>query len=123
MHFKKNIAYFLCLFLIFSDSIKAQETSLTEPISLNKESSINSECVKLLQTISTKVKPPLAEIEQICTAAQTVPVCTSRENRTIFHFDKVSKSAKAKKVLVFSLIHGDEIPAGEAAFFLAQASA
>lgn len=38
--------------------------------------------------------------------------CVSGEGRPIYHYNKTSSVAGAKKVLVFSLIHGDETPAG-----------
>jgi hypothetical protein len=38
--------------------------------------------------------------------------CVSAEGRPIYHYEKLSPSPGAKKILVFSLIHGDETPAG-----------
>lgn len=47
-----------------------------------------------------------------CSSVRQDPVCVSAEGRSIFHYQKDSKRENAKRVLVFSLIHGDETPAG-----------
>lgn len=47
-----------------------------------------------------------------CAKVALDAACTSAEGRPIYHYDKISSREKAKKVLVLSLIHGDEKPAG-----------
>lgn len=49
---------------------------------------------------------------QACDKTKVEPICVSAEGRPIFHYDKISSTSGAKKILVFSLIHGDETPAG-----------
>jgi hypothetical protein len=51
-------------------------------------------------------------VRAACAKATQDPLCASAEGRPIYHYDKISARAGAKKVLVFSLIHGDEKPAG-----------
>lgn len=51
-------------------------------------------------------------LAQACEKAKVQPVCVSAEGRAIYHYDKISPTPGAKKILVFSLIHGDETPAG-----------
>ncbi len=51
-------------------------------------------------------------IQKICTETLVLDSCASVNKVPIFHWDKKSKSEKAQKILVFSLIHGDEVPAG-----------
>ena len=51
-------------------------------------------------------------LKQACTKAIMDVQCVSVEGRPIYHYDKLSSFPGAKKVLVFSLIHGDETPAG-----------
>ena len=51
-------------------------------------------------------------LAQACEKVKQEPVCISAEGRPIYHFDKISPDKNAKKILVFSLIHGDETPAG-----------
>lgn len=43
--------------------------------------------------------------------------CKSVEGVDIFHYEKLAKNPKASRVLVFSLIHGDETPAGSVGRF------
>lgn len=51
-------------------------------------------------------------LKQACEKIKVEPVCVSAEGRPIFHYDKMSNERGAKKILVISLIHGDETPAG-----------
>lgn len=51
-------------------------------------------------------------LKQACAKVKVDDVCVSVEGRPIFHYDKASKDGKGKKIIVFSLIHGDETPAG-----------
>ncbi len=51
-------------------------------------------------------------LKQACERVLVNSLCVSSEGRPIYHYDKVSSTPGAKKVLVFSLIHGDETPAG-----------
>lgn len=51
-------------------------------------------------------------LKQACEKVKIDDACVSVEGRPIYHYDKDSKEEGAKKVLVFSLIHGDETPAG-----------
>ena len=53
-----------------------------------------------------------AALKKACLQTQVLPSCYSVENRPIFHFDKKSQQISSQKILVFSLIHGDETPAG-----------
>lgn len=51
-------------------------------------------------------------LQKACDRVQIDEGCVSVEGRPIFHYDKMASNEKAKKVLVFSLIHGDETHAG-----------
>lgn len=53
-------------------------------------------------------------LKEACSKVQIADVCKSAQGRQIYHYDKEAKGdAKSpKKILVFSLIHGDETPAG-----------
>lgn len=51
-------------------------------------------------------------IAQACAKIERSKSCTSAEGRPIYHYNKNGDEAKAKKILVFSLIHGDETEAG-----------
>lgn len=51
-------------------------------------------------------------LKAACQKAAILDGCQSVEKSPIFHYEKRSKEEKAQNVLVFSLIHGDETPAG-----------
>lgn len=51
-------------------------------------------------------------LKQACEKVKIDDICVSAEGRPIYHYEKLSSAAGAKKILVFSLIHGDETPAG-----------
>ncbi|UOF00759.1 M14 family zinc carboxypeptidase [Bdellovibrio reynosensis] len=51
-------------------------------------------------------------LKQACDRVAVKSLCVSAEGRPIFHYEKMSTAPGAKKVIVFSLIHGDETPAG-----------
>lgn len=51
-------------------------------------------------------------LSQACVNVKVAELCRSVEGVPIYHYDRVSKEKTPKKILVFSLIHGDETPAG-----------
>lgn len=67
-------------------------------------------CIKLLE----KLKGPADKkaIEKVCLSAQVLDGCTSVKGVPIVHYDRVGNDKEKKKILVFSLIHGDEKEAG-----------
>lgn len=67
-------------------------------------------CMDALTAFPGKVDK--AVLQKACDLVQVDDTCVSSQGRPIFHYDKMAKNADAKKVLVFSLIHGDETPAG-----------
>lgn len=56
-------------------------------------------------------------LKEACAQAQVLPECQSVEGTPIYHFDKNGDSKKAANILVLSLIHGDETPAGSVGRF------
>lgn len=51
-------------------------------------------------------------LEEACAKVQTAEGCYSVEGTPIYHYDKIATAANPKKILVISLIHGDETHAG-----------
>lgn len=52
-------------------------------------------------------------LKAACQQVQLDPICKSVEGKPIFHYDKPgTSSGGGKKILVISVIHGDERPAG-----------
>jgi len=54
---------------------------------------------------------------KICQAMSKNTGCESVKGRSIFHFEKAAKDPnKGQKILVISLIHGDEVPSGQVSY-------
>ncbi len=51
-------------------------------------------------------------LKQACEKAIVDAQCVSAEGRPIYHYEKLTSEPGSKRILVFSLIHGDETPAG-----------
>ncbi|WP_413292498.1 DUF2817 domain-containing protein [Bdellovibrio sp. HCB185ZH] len=51
-------------------------------------------------------------LQQACAKVTMDPQCVSVEGRPIYHYDKTATDTGAKRILVISLIHGDETHAG-----------
>lgn len=79
--------------------------------------SVNAEFANMQKDCVNDLKkfPGVSDDKLLTLACEKVQIeeqCVSSEGRPIYHYDKVSSIPGAKKVLVFSLIHGDETPAG-----------
>lgn len=77
--------------------------------------SLTSLCTQQLSQF--KKYPIDTDIAQVCEQAQVLPSCTSSEGLPIYHFNFMSDNPHKKKILVYSLIHGDERAAGDVARF------
>lgn len=51
-------------------------------------------------------------LQSACQKVQQLSGCESVQGSPIFHYEKQGQHKSQQKILVFSLIHGDEIPAG-----------
>lgn len=86
--------------LLFAVTVQAETAVVT----------LQEECVNQLKQFPGAWDDKL--LKQACAHVEQNSVCTSAEGRPIYHYDKISNVPGAKKVIVFSLIHGDETPAG-----------
>jgi len=86
--------------LVFSCSVAFSE-SLT----------LKQSCINYLKSYKSYFKEEI--LDQVCMQAEVRESCHSSDGEPIFHRDYKSKRADAKKILVLSLIHGDEKQAGE----------
>lgn len=75
--------------------------------------SLSEICVGTLSKF--KGSGDLKALQSACANVEKLDGCDSVEGAPIFHFDKKGNHPSKQKILVFSLIHGDEIPAGSAA--------
>lgn len=79
-------------------------------ISLELRANPQENCVQLLE----KLKGPIDKksLEKVCASAQVIDGCASVKGVPIVHYDRAGSDMQKKKILVFSLIHGDEKEAG-----------
>lgn len=75
-----------------------------------ESSALSTLCLEDLK----KFPGPFTEkfVAEACRQVRQEEGCRSVDGHDIYHFDKQGNGAKPKKILVFSLIHGDEGPAG-----------
>jgi murein peptide amidase A len=85
-----------------SDQEKVDQNDLTEDL--------KNKCIKSLGRFRSYF--PTSKLEQICSQSQVLENCQSVNGEPLFHIDTKGSSKTTKKILVMSLIHGDEAGAG-----------
>lgn len=82
---------------------------------LGHAESIADECFTALKALPGKTK--VEELRAACAKVKVLAGCESEKGVKIFHFDVPPRATEKapKKILVFSLIHGDEFPSGSVA--------
>lgn len=77
--------------------------------------SLSELCFNELKDLPGKTKE--AELKLACEKAMQLSGCVSEKGVPIFHVDLPARASekKPRKILVFSLVHGDELPAGSLA--------
>jgi protein MpaA len=96
---------FLSLFLLHSFFCAAQ--SLPVP---SVSASVPDQCFNELSQFPGKSDKKA--LKDSCAKVEVMDGCTSVKGMPIFHFDKKGNHKSNQRILVFSLIHGDEMPAG-----------
>lgn len=88
---------------------------LFSSLAFAQEPSISQQCEQELAKFPGKVKKEA--LQAACAEARQLEPCTSEQGTRIFHYDKNAKEGEKdpKRILVFSLIHGDETPSGSVA--------
>ena len=94
-----KMSRFITLFILL-----ATGAAHSEPLSLRQS------CLNSLKNYKSYFSKEV--IEKACEKAQRSAECSSVKGEPIFHLDYAGVSAKPKKILVLSLIHGDETHAG-----------
>jgi len=98
-----KVAIFFALIAVFLNISFAQEIKIDQK-------KISEDCEIWLKKFPGKNNP--VTIKKICEQVAQKENCVSVEGRSLFHFEKKGTEKNAKNILVFSLIHGDEKPAG-----------
>ncbi len=110
------ILIFFVLTTVLSVSVRASEnvstvaSGDTTAENVQKKNNIKSFCESQLSLHKSYFKDH--DISQACKKALVLDGCKSVNGSPIFHIDEKGKNEKAKNILVFSLIHGDETDAG-----------
>lgn len=71
---------------------------------------IQEHCSKALRSFPGKTDDSL--LKSACEKVKLLESCKSVQGAPIFHYDKAGNHKTNQRILVFSLIHGDETPAG-----------
>lgn len=72
-------------------------------------------CEKSLSRFQGKMDPKV--LHEACAKVEVLPGCESVQGTPIFHYNRKGTSKAPANILVFSLIHGDETPAGSVGRF------
>lgn len=96
--------------LVNSETASSTSSTMSSPLF-----TIPELCEKTLKQFQGKFDSKL--LASACAKVSVLPDCKSVQNTPIYHYDKEGDSKKASKILVFSLIHGDEAPAGSVGRF------
>ncbi len=106
----------LILFLSLSAFASDPAAPKLQPISLATEPapasvSHGDTCVQLLDQVKGP-KFKTENLKKVCAKIQVLDGCTSVGGTPIVHFEKTGHDKAKRRILVFSLIHGDETGAG-----------
>ncbi len=87
----------------------------TIPVLVEKNKDLHEICNKQLEAFTGDFKA--SKIRELCAQTQVFDQCYSQVDKTpIFHFDKNSRFGdKGQRILVLSLVHGDEGPSASVA--------
>lgn len=103
-----NFKSLVLMSFLFTVSLRASEV-LSGDTSMDKIS-VKDFCETELTHYKSYFKD--TNLPDICKKAVALDGCASVNGSPIFHIDEKGKNNKAKNILVFSLIHGDESDAG-----------
>lgn len=68
-------------------------------------SDVGAECRKALATLRINVD---VDLDAVCSGVAQLDGCESEKGSSIYHFDRFANASRARRVLVLSLVHGDE---------------
>ncbi|GIL17594.1 MAG: hypothetical protein BroJett040_13450 [Oligoflexia bacterium] len=97
--------FFLFLILFLFQNVHAAPAS----------EALREQCLNGLKQF--KGESDLKNLTQACSQVQVLDGCQSVEKVPIYHYEKKGVHKSQQRILVFSLIHGDEFPAGSVGRF------
>ena len=101
----KSLFVTFCLFAFLTSAVAFADD----------DKALADQCYNALKALPGKSKDEA--LKQACAHVSVLPGCESEKGVKIFHYDRAAKAGEKspKKILVFSLIHGDEFPSGSVA--------
>ncbi len=100
----KMLQFIFCIFICTFAWAQTETPAQVEPPSLRQN------CLDSLKAYKSFFK--VESLEEVCGKVELMDGCSSRAGVPIFHLNHESKLKGPKKILVMSLIHGDETHAG-----------
>jgi hypothetical protein len=100
-------------FFFEKDPAKEPSTLLTPETRLQEKKTMipfAQICEETLKSFPGKYD--VQKIKSACAKTELFPECASVKGVPIYHYNKRGISKNPQKILVFSVIHGDEVPAG-----------
>lgn len=82
-------------------------------VTVAPENKFTELCINQLKALPGKHNAEV--LPKACASAAVLPECKSVQGEPIFHYDRLGTSKDARRILTFSLIHGDEMPSGSVA--------
>lgn len=104
------LLFIIASFMATSSFAEKTEGEVAAPSGVLDGGSLANRCEQDLLSFPGPKTPSL--VQSACAKVSALANCVSVEGAPIYHYDKSSSATAPKRVLVFSLIHGDETPAG-----------
>lgn len=92
------------------ETAKTDASAEKQPSEEARNFVISDHCFDALKVFPGKFDA--AKLKQACAKVELAPECKSVQGVPIFHYNRDGKHHSQQKILVFSLIHGDETAAG-----------
>lgn len=108
-----NIAFYkFALANVSNSGVSIDQIDNTKPSNRMEAKNFEAEldCQKILSQFPGVTSKK--NLVSACSKIQTLDKCYSVQKKPIFHYSKNSTTSNSKKILVLSLIHGDEFHAG-----------
>lgn len=111
-----SIDFAIVAVAILSPSLSNAQGKVLQPLTdakqvqLQEIEKLKVQCEKDLAKYPGKFDKKL--VSEACARVEQSKSCVSVEGRPIYHYNRGGQNEKSKKILVFSLIHGDETHAG-----------
>lgn len=105
-----RLGLFFSLFFVISSAFAAE--SIPAPAGGGNQILLSEICYQDLLSFGAKSEKDKQNLKSACEKVTTRDGCSSVQGHPIYHYDRPGSHKSQQRILVFSLIHGDETPAG-----------